>query len=412
MPDETALAQQEPVQPAVRRYALKTAAPARKGLVDYDRDLSDEQRAVALCDARPTLVIAGAGSGKTRALTYRVAHLLETGTPPSSILLLTFTNKAAREMMARVGQLCRVETRRMWGGTFHHVAHGLLREHASRLGYAGRFGLLDPEDAKEAMAGATADLGYRVGQHRFPRPDALIALYSPSVNTQRPLAEVIATQAPQFGALREHPQVPRALSALPAAASDHELPEHAAHPRPCQRVHLLQPQAVPEGAARAPRGRGVAGAGAAARRASASGIRRPAHPRAARGRHRAARDGGALPGAYALDGAADGAGAARDSLPGSRRCAGLRAGAHQGRARAPQVHPEPAGRALLQARRQACARDRRRERGRALGAGGAVAAHGPRPAHAPRLAHAAGAAQSAPRPARPRRRAADAGGGP
>src|SRR5437868_14352101 len=116
MPDETALAQQEPVQPAVRRYALKTAAPARKGLVDYDRDLSDEQRAVALCDACPTLVIAGAGSGKTRALTYRVAHLLETGTPPSSILLLTFTNKAAREMMARVGQICRVETRRMWGG--------------------------------------------------------------------------------------------------------------------------------------------------------------------------------------------------------------------------------------------------------------------------------------------------------
>src|SRR2546422_5992685 len=97
MPDETALAQQEPVQPAVRRYALKTAAPARKGLVDYDRDLSDEQRAVALCDARPTLVIAGAGSGKTRALTYRVAHLLETGTPPSSILLLTFTNKADRK---------------------------------------------------------------------------------------------------------------------------------------------------------------------------------------------------------------------------------------------------------------------------------------------------------------------------
>src|SRR5256885_1767865 len=397
MPDETALAQQEPLQPAVRRYALKTSAPSRKGLVDYDRDLSEEQRAVALCDPRPTLVIAGAGSGKTRALTYRVAHLLETGTPPEKILLLTFTNKAAREMMARVGQLCRVETRRMWGGTFHHVAHGLLREHASRLGYADRFGLLDREDAKEVMASATADLGYGVGQRRFPRPDALIDLYSTAVNTQRPLAEVIATEAPQ-------------VAALPAAASDHELPEHAAHPRPCQRVHLLQPQAVPEGAARAPRGRGVAGAGAAARRASASGIRRPAHPRAARGRHRAARDGGALPGAYALDGAADGAGAARDSLPGSRRCAVLRAGAHQGRARAPQVHPEPAGRALLQARRQACARDRRRERGRALGAGGAVAAHGPRPAPAPRLAHAAGAAQAAPRPVRPRRRAADAGG--
>jgi DNA helicase-2/ATP-dependent DNA helicase PcrA len=203
MPNETALAQQEPLQPAVRRYALKTSAPPRKGLVDYDRDLSEEQRAVALCEPRPTLVIAGAGSGKTRALTYRVAHLLETGTPPERILLLTFTNKAAREMMARVGQLCRVETRRMWGGTFHHVAHGLLREHASRLGYADRFGLLDREDAKEVMASATADLGYGVGQRRFPRPDAMIDLYSTAVNTQRPLAEVIAAEAPQFVALEE-----------------------------------------------------------------------------------------------------------------------------------------------------------------------------------------------------------------
>ena len=203
MPNETALAQQEPLQPAVRRYALKTSAPPRKGLVDYDRDLSEEQRAVALCDPRPTLVIAGAGSGKTRALTFRVAHLLETGTAPEKILLLTFTNKAAREMMARVGQLCRVETRRMWGGTFHHVAHGLLREHASRLGYADRFGLLDREDAKEVMASATADLGYGVGQRRFPRPDAMIDLYSTAVNTQRPLAEVIAVEAPQFVALEE-----------------------------------------------------------------------------------------------------------------------------------------------------------------------------------------------------------------
>src|SRR5438067_2067111 len=203
MPNETALAQQEPLQPAVRRYALKTSAPPRKGLVDYDRDLSEEQRAVALCDPRPTLVIAGAGSGKTRALTFRVAHLLETGTAPETILLLTFTNKAAREMVARVGQLCRVETRRMWGGTFHHVAHGLLREHASRLGYADRFGLLDREDAKEVMASATADLGYGVGQRRFPRPDAMIDLYSTAVNTQRPLAEVIAVEAPQFVALEE-----------------------------------------------------------------------------------------------------------------------------------------------------------------------------------------------------------------
>src|SRR3954467_10554868 len=203
MPTETALVQQEPSQPAVRRYALKTSTPVRKGLVDYDRDLSDEQRAVALCDPLPTLVVAGAGWGKTRALTYRVAHLLEPGPPPEKILLLTFTNKSAREMMARVGQLCRVETRKMWGGTFHHVAHGLLREHAVRLGYADRFGLLDREDGKEVMASATADLGYGVGQRRFPRPDALIELYSSAINTQRPLAEVIAAESPQFVALEQ-----------------------------------------------------------------------------------------------------------------------------------------------------------------------------------------------------------------
>ena len=201
MPTETALVQQQP--PAVRRYTLKTQAPQRRGLVDYDRDLSDEQRAVALCEPRPALVVAGAGSGKTRAITYRVAHLLETGTPPEKILLLTFTNKAAREMMARVGALCRIETRKMWGGTFHHVAHGLLREHCSRLGYGHGFCLLDREDAKEVMASATADLGYGVGQRRFPRADALVDLCSSAVNTQRPLRDAIAAEAPQFVALEE-----------------------------------------------------------------------------------------------------------------------------------------------------------------------------------------------------------------
>ncbi|MCA1827409.1 MAG: ATP-dependent helicase [Myxococcales bacterium] len=158
---------------------------------------------MVLCDPLPTLVVAGAGSGKTRALTYRVAHLLESGTPPEKILLLTFTNKAAREMMARVAALCRIETRKMLSGTFHHVAHGLLREYAPRLGYADRYGLLDREDAKEVMASATADLGYGVGQRRFPRADALIDLYSSAVNTQRPLADVIASEAPQFVALED-----------------------------------------------------------------------------------------------------------------------------------------------------------------------------------------------------------------
>ena len=188
---------------AVRRYSLKSASPKPAGLVDYDKELNDEQQRVALCDERPTLVVAGAGSGKTRTLTYRVARLIETGTAPERILLLTFTNKSAREMMTRVGQLCRVEVRKLCGGTFHHVAHELLRHQAKRLGYGDRFGLLDREDTKEVMASATADLGLGVGQRRFPRADVLVDLVSSAINTQRPLLEVISADAPQFVALED-----------------------------------------------------------------------------------------------------------------------------------------------------------------------------------------------------------------
>ncbi len=193
--------------PTARRYALHSTGPAARGpLVDYDGALNDEQRAVALCAEGPTLVVAGAGTGKTRALTYRVARLLETGTPPERVLLLTFTNKSAREMLSRVEQLCKVDVRRLAGGTFHHVAHQLLREHAPRLGYDDGFALLDREDAKELMASAIADivdLKPGAGQRRFPRADVLAEVFSAAVNTQRPIAEIVAQTYPQFGALEE-----------------------------------------------------------------------------------------------------------------------------------------------------------------------------------------------------------------
>jgi len=199
VPDST-----PPAPSAPRRYSIKTtAAPARQKLVDYDGALNDEQRAVALCADGPTLVVAGAGSGKTRALTYRVARLIETGTPPDRILLLTFTNKSAREMLSRVEALCKLDLKRLTGGTFHHVAHDLLREHAGRLGYADRFALLDQEDSKELMASATADLGLGASARRFPRADVLANVYSCAINTQRPIADVIASDFPQFGALEE-----------------------------------------------------------------------------------------------------------------------------------------------------------------------------------------------------------------
>src|SRR4051812_26061880 len=114
-----------------RTYVLKTSRTTATR-IDYASELNAEQLAVVDAAPGPVLVIAGAGSGKTRTLTYRVARLIERGTPPEQIMLLTFTNKAAKEMLARVASLtgALVDPRRMLGGTFHHVAFAILREHA------------------------------------------------------------------------------------------------------------------------------------------------------------------------------------------------------------------------------------------------------------------------------------------
>ncbi len=155
-----------------RRYELKP--PARtKGALNHAGLLNEEQQAVVEAGDGPLLVIAGAGSGKTRTLTWRVARLLHDGVSPDGLLLLTFTNKAAREMLRRVEEVARVETRQIWGGTFHHVAHRVLREHAPVLGYAKGYSIL------------------------------VVDLVSMAVNTQTPLAEVVADRRPQFLALSD-----------------------------------------------------------------------------------------------------------------------------------------------------------------------------------------------------------------
>jgi len=180
-----------------RRYELK---PAHRGAGAFQHAglLNDEQERVVEAGDGPILVIAGAGSGKTRTLTWRVARLLHDGVAPESVLLLTFTNKAAREMLRRVEEVARRDTRLLWGGTFHHVAHRVLREHAPVLGYAKGYSILDREDTRDVMSAAIADCGLAVGARRFPRSDVLVDLVSMAVNTQTPLAEVVAGQRPQF----------------------------------------------------------------------------------------------------------------------------------------------------------------------------------------------------------------------
>lgn len=164
----------------------------------YDRELNLEQLDVVLHGDGPCLVLAGAGSGKTRTIVYRVAYLLEQGVLPQQILLLTFTNKAANEMLSRVEQLLRRTPRGLWGGTFHHVANRILRRYASAIGYQSNFTILDEEDSLDLLKLCVKDVGVATSERRFPVPAVLKSVISLSRNSQRDLEEVVADRHPKF----------------------------------------------------------------------------------------------------------------------------------------------------------------------------------------------------------------------
>jgi DNA helicase-2/ATP-dependent DNA helicase PcrA len=188
----------------IRRYTLKQPVkPQKTYRVKYDEELNSEQLDVVMAGEGPLLVIAGAGSGKTRALTYRVSRLIEDGVDPSDILLLTFTNKASREMLSRVEQLVTIDTRRIWGGTFHSVGNRLLRTHAEPLGYRSNFGILDDEDAKEMMEGSISSMGIKTMERRFPKGDVLLDIYSFLINTRTPLELHLEENFPHFAVYKE-----------------------------------------------------------------------------------------------------------------------------------------------------------------------------------------------------------------
>lgn len=165
---------------------------------DFDHELNDAQRHAATSGDGPHLVIAGAGSGKTRVLVYRVAHLVSMGAPPESILLLTFTRRAAQEMLRRASALLDERCRRVAGGTYHSFANQILRRHAKRLGYGRSFTIADRGDAVDLMGILRAEGGYESKGRRFPRADTLVNLVSKSVNTHRGIARLIEDEMPQF----------------------------------------------------------------------------------------------------------------------------------------------------------------------------------------------------------------------
>lgn len=166
--------------------------------IDYSSELNQEQLDAVLHGDGPCLVLAGAGSGKTRTVTYRVAYLLEQGAEPSSILLLTFTNKAAREMLDRISLLVGPEAKGVWGGTFHAVANRLLRSFAPAVGYTNGFSILDEEDAKALMKAVLKDAKIDPKARRFPSPAVLKNVYSFSRNTGTPIKETVEIKHPNF----------------------------------------------------------------------------------------------------------------------------------------------------------------------------------------------------------------------
>jgi DNA helicase-2/ATP-dependent DNA helicase PcrA len=160
-------------------------------------DLNPEQRRAVLHDGGHLLVVAGAGSGKTRTLACRVARLLGGGAHPERILLLTFSRRAAREMLTRAAQLAEAEgARRVWGGTFHAVANRLLRQHGAAVGLRSGFTVLDQGDNADLLGLVRHDLGLGERGRRFPKKDTLAAIYSRVVNAQEKLADVVDRSYP------------------------------------------------------------------------------------------------------------------------------------------------------------------------------------------------------------------------
>ncbi|MGB9699333.1 MAG: ATP-dependent helicase [Thermodesulfobacteriota bacterium] len=180
---------------------LRNTSPTK---LNYEKELNAQQLAVVKAAAGPTLVIAGAGSGKTRVVTYRVAHLVESGIEPQRILLLTFTNKAAREMLRRVEELvpgAADASQRVWGGTFHHMGNRILRRHAPLVGFQPNFSILDREDARKLMDACISDLKIKPKSSRFPKGEVLENILGLTINTKEGLEEIILDRYPFFSPL-------------------------------------------------------------------------------------------------------------------------------------------------------------------------------------------------------------------
>ncbi|MCA9467645.1 MAG: ATP-dependent helicase, partial [Nitrospira sp.] len=181
----------------VLKRPLPEAAPPALSR-NYAEELNPQQLAAVEVVEGPALVIAGAGSGKTRTLVYRVARLIDLGIPPSSILLLTFTRKAAQEMLGRVGLLIGSRCEQVGGGTFHSVANILLRRFGRPVGLEPGFTILDRGDAEDLLSLLRGQLGLNDLGKRFPRKHTLAEMFSKTANTLDSLEDIVLNDYTHF----------------------------------------------------------------------------------------------------------------------------------------------------------------------------------------------------------------------
>ena len=182
-------------------YVLQSLPPVPSRAIDYRADLNEDQYAAVTATPGPLLIIAGAGSGKTRTLTYRVAYLVENGVEPENILLATFTNKASREMIERVSNLLPHDISRIWAGTFHSLGNRILRRHANQLGYGLDFTILDSDDAEELAKACYPDAGIDPKDKDFPKPGVALEVISLAANKTLTLPQLLQSDYPW---LEEH----------------------------------------------------------------------------------------------------------------------------------------------------------------------------------------------------------------
>lgn len=166
--------------------------------IDYKNELNKAQLEAVESINGPYLVIAGAGSGKTRVLVHRVAYLVEQGVRPDQILLLTFTRRAAEEMLRRASLLLDERCKKISGGTFHSFANMILRKYAKLLEISNNFTIIDQADAEDAVNLVRTQLGYHKSEKRFPRKHAILEVISKSVNKSEDIADVLYDEYPQF----------------------------------------------------------------------------------------------------------------------------------------------------------------------------------------------------------------------